>query len=145
MSGVGTAYLAGLGRLDEEPNVASKARFWNTVLVVLSAVNVVSVWFAARPGEPWHATIHAALALGFGLWAERRMRAGEARWQTDALDTGSGVETPALRDEVGDMRRELGEVQERLDFAERLLSQSREADRAPGPKETDQADADRYR
>lgn len=125
--------------------MASKVRFWNTVLVVLSAVNVVSVWFAARPGEPWHATIHAALALGFGLWAQRRMRPEGAQWQTGALDTGSGVEAPALRDEVGDMRRELGEVQERLDFAERLLSQSREADRAPGRKETDQADADRYR
>src|ERR1700730_6754497 len=60
----------------------SKARFWNSVLVLLSAGNLVSVWFAAQPGEPWepwHATIHAALALGFGLWALRRMRPEQHR------------------------------------------------------------------
>ncbi|HVT38190.1 MAG TPA: hypothetical protein VHE78_04045 [Gemmatimonadaceae bacterium] len=56
--------------------MTSKTRFWNAVLTLLSAGNLVSVWFAAQPGElwePWHATIHAALALGFGLWALRRM------------------------------------------------------------------------
>jgi hypothetical protein len=62
--------------------VTSKARFWNAVLVLLSAGNLVSVWFAAQPGEPWepwHATTHAALALGFGLWAQRRMRPEQPR------------------------------------------------------------------
>jgi hypothetical protein len=34
------------------------------------------------------------------------------------------------------VRRELAEVQERLDFAERLLSQAREVDRLPGQRET---------
>jgi hypothetical protein len=116
--------------------VASKTRFWNAVLVLLSAVNLASVWFAARPGEPWHATIHAALALAFGLWAQGRMRLGEARLRAGALDKGSGVEIPALQDEMGQVRRELGEVQERLDFAERLLSQAREGDRLPGRRET---------
>jgi hypothetical protein len=116
--------------------VTSKTRFWNAVLVLLSAGNLASVWFAARPGEPWHATIHAALALGFGLWAQGRMRLGEARLRAGALDQGSEVESGALRDEVGEVRRELGEVQERLDFAERLLSQAREGDRLPGRRET---------
>jgi len=63
--------------------VASKTRFWNAVLVLLSAGNLVSVWFAA-PGEPWHATIHAALALAFGLWAQGRMRLEGARLRADA-------------------------------------------------------------
>jgi len=124
-----------LGRLEEDPNVASKTRFWNSVLVLLSAGNLVSVWFAARPGEPWHATIHAALALAFGLWAQGRMRLEEPRLGADALDKGSEVEIAALRDEAGEVRRELGEVQERLDFAERLLSQAREADRLPDRRE----------
>ena len=115
--------------------MASKTRFWNAVLVLLSAGNLVSVWFAA-PGEPWHATIHAALALAFGLWAQGRMRLEGARLRADALDSGSGVEIPALRDDVAEVRRELGEVQERLDFAERLLSQAREGDRVPGRRET---------
>jgi hypothetical protein len=125
-----------VGRLDEDSNVASKTRFWNAVLVLLSAGNLVSIWFAAQPGEPWHATIHGALALGFGLWAQGRMRLEEARLREGALDKGSGVEIPALRDEVGEVRRELGEMQERLDFAERLLSQAREGDRPPDRRET---------
>ena len=124
------------GTLDEDLNVASKTRFWNAVLVLLSAGNLVSVWFAAQSGEPWHATIHAALALGFGLWAQGRMRPEEARSRAGALDEGSVVEIAALGDEVGEVRRELDEMQERLDFAERLLSQAREVDRRPDGRET---------
>ena len=116
--------------------MASKTRFWNAVLVLLSAGNLVAAWFAARAGEPSHATIHAALALGFGLWAQRRIRLEAARWREGALDQGSDGEVAALRDEVGQVRRELGEVQERLDFVERLLSQAREADRLPDRRET---------
>ncbi len=116
--------------------MTSKTRFWNGVLVVLSAGNLVSVWFAAQPGEPWHATIHGALALGFGLWAQGRMRLDEPRLRAGALDKGSEVEIAALGDEVGQVRRELGEMQERLDFAERLLSQTRDADRLPDRRET---------
>jgi len=118
--------------------VTTKQRFWNTVLVVLSAGNLVAAWFAARTGEPWHATIHTALALGFGLWAQRRIRLAEAGWQGSMLGEASEGEIAALRDEVGEVRRELGEMQERLDFAERLLSQAheREADRLPRRGET---------
>jgi hypothetical protein len=123
-----------LGTLEEAPNMASKTRFWNGVLVLLSAGNLVSVWFAAGPAEPWHATIHAGLALGFGLWAQRRMRLEEAR-SHPVLDNESEAETEVLRDEVGEVRRELGEMQERLDFAERLLSQAGERDRLPGRRE----------
>ena len=115
--------------------MTSKTRLWNGVLVVLSAGNLGAVWFAAQPGEPWHATVHAALALGFGLWAQRRIRLGDARLGAGLLSQGSDLESSALRDEVGDVRRELGEVQERLDFAERLLSQAREGDRFPGRRQ----------
>ena len=101
----------------------------------MSGANLVSVWFAAQPGEALHATVHGALALGFGLWAQRRILLGEARSRADMLDTGSGVDIAALRDEAGDVRRELGEMQERLDFTERLLSQKREADRLPDRRE----------
>lgn len=109
----------------------SKARFWNTVLVVLSGVNLAAVWFAAQPGEPWHATLHAGLSLGFGLWAQRRIRPGESRAEMGALGQGAQEETAELRDEVGDVRRELGEVQERLDFTERMLTQARQREADP--------------
>src|SRR5712691_161456 len=112
-----------------------KPAIWLPITVVLSIINLVAVGFAAGEGEAWHATIHAGLALGFGLWAQARMRIEEARSRAGGLDTGSEVEIPALRDEVGEVRRELGEMQERLDFAERLLSQAREGDRLPGRRE----------
>lgn len=38
-------------------------RAWIPTAWVLSVANVVSVWFAARPAETWHATSHALLAV----------------------------------------------------------------------------------
>jgi hypothetical protein len=37
-----------------------------------------------------------------------------------------------VTDEVDDLRNRLAEVEERLDFAERLLAQGRQADQLPG-------------
>ena len=48
-----------------------KHRAWIWVSWLVSIVNLVSVWFAARPAEPWHATIHAGLAMLFALGAQR--------------------------------------------------------------------------
>jgi hypothetical protein len=42
------------------------------------------------------------------------------------------VEDPALAAEVDQLRGRLAELEERLDFAERLLAQAREADQLPG-------------
>jgi Tfp pilus assembly protein PilO len=44
---------------------------------------------------------------------------------------GGGVEAAALREEMDDLRRELGEVQERLDFTERMLMQVRDNQQLP--------------
>lgn len=95
-----------------------KPAIWYPIAVVLSVANVIAVWFAALPGEPWHATAHAALAVGFGLWAGR-LRQGPRRGEIAA-----GLE--ALEIEVGQLRQELSEAQERLDFAERMLAQEPE-------------------
>ena len=80
--------------------------------------------------------IPLAAIIFYGLLRVARMRLEEARVHAGVLDKGSEVEIATLRDEVGEMRRELSEVQERLDFAERLLSQAREVDRLPGRHET---------
>jgi hypothetical protein len=48
-----------------------KHRAWIPIAWLLSLGNVVSIWFAALPGEPWHATIHGALAVALGVGAER--------------------------------------------------------------------------
>jgi hypothetical protein len=96
-----------------------KSPIWQPIAIVLSAVNLVAVGFAAGGAEPWHAAVHAALALGFGLWAQR-LRGRRAV----ALDGDAALDQ--LADEMGNLRRELGEVQERLDFTERVLAQERE-------------------
>ncbi len=47
-----------------------KHRAWIAVSWLLCLVNLGSVWYAAEPAEPWHATIHALLAVLFGLGAQ---------------------------------------------------------------------------
>ncbi len=105
-----------------------KPAIWYPIAVVLSVANVAGVGFAARAAEPWHAGAHAALALAFGLWAQR-LRQGpggsEVQARIEALES--------LEVEVSRMRQELSETQERLDFAERLLAQGAEARRV-GPE-----------
>jgi hypothetical protein len=104
-----------------------KPKLWQPIAVVLSAVNLVAVGFAAGAAEPWHAAVHSGLALAFGLWAQRMRQSqpkSELQLPFDALE--------ALEAEVGVLRQELSEAQERLDFAERVLAQRPES-RQVGP------------
>ena len=50
-----------------------KHRAWIPVAWLLSLGNLAAVWFAAQPAEPWHATVHALLAVAFALGAQRLM------------------------------------------------------------------------
>src|SRR5438445_5825885 len=87
-----------------------KPAIWYPIAVVLSVFNLVSVAIVA---EPWHATIHAALALGFGLWAQRlRQRPGRSELP---------ARPEALEAELDTLQQQLGERRERRDFAERRL------------------------
>lgn len=108
-----------------------KPAIWHPIAVVLSVVNVVAVYFAAVPAEPMHATIHAGLAVVFGSWAHRlrQRRAGKGKGQIgiDAVEALDALE--AAEAETSKLRQELSELQERLDFAERLLAQGPEARR----------------
>ncbi len=102
-----------------------KPAIWRPIAIVLSAANLVGVGFATGEAEPLHATIHAALALAFGLWVPRLGKApvgSESQARLDLLEV-----------EVSNMGRELSEAQERLDFAERLLAQGTESRRV-GPE-----------
>ena len=61
-----------------------KHRAWIPLAWLLSAVNLGAVWFAAQPAEPWHATIHAALAVLLAVGAQRLMaRRASLRAQAD--------------------------------------------------------------
>lgn len=105
-----------------------KHRAWIPVAWGLSVVNVAAVWFAARPGEPTHAALHALLAVGCALGARHLT----ARQRVDApseqlLQTLEQNER--LQQTTDDMHARVLELEERVDFAERLLAQHRDAER----------------
>ena len=97
------------------------------IAIALSALNLVATGFAAQAGEGWHAGIHAALALAFGLWAQN------LRGRSSLNDQGEiPSRLESLEIEVGNLRRELGEAQERIDFTERVMAKAQEQRRV-GP------------
>lgn len=98
-----------------------KPALWRPIAFGVSALNLVAVGFAAAAAEPWHAGIHAGLAMAFGSWAQRLRRAPGGADRDERLEI--------LEDDLSEMRRELTEAQERLDFTERLLAQGREPHR----------------
>jgi hypothetical protein len=102
-----------------------KPAVWYPIAVVLAAINLLGAGFAAGSAEPMHAAAHVALAVAFGLWA-RRLRQGPGGSELEALE--------ALEFEVSNLRRELGETQERLDFAERMLAGPERAEWARGAR-----------
>ena len=106
-----------------------KPALWQPIAIGLSAINLVAVGFAAAAAEPAHAAIHAGVALAFGLWAQRlQQRRPVAGGDIEVQDRLEGLEA-----EMTNVKGELGEVQERLDFAERVLAQGAEARRL-GPE-----------
>ncbi len=78
---------------------------------------------------PILALLIPVLAIGLnGLRRVQELRLEELRLRHGA-DDGT---VEALRGEVDELRRELVEVHERLDFTERLLARNATADRLPG-------------
>ena len=74
-----------------------------------------------------------ALSIG-GMLLLSRSRIGEAiarRIGGDARHPEWEAQVEALEDEVGRLRGQLGETNERLDFTERLLTRSEEGRREP--------------
>jgi hypothetical protein len=60
----------------------------------------------------------------YGMQKVARIKLEEARLRVGRGD--AATEVIALREEMGELRRELSEVQERLDFTERLLTKARD-------------------
>jgi hypothetical protein len=71
-----------------------------------------------------------AVALALGLVKIFRGPIGAAI--AERIRGGAPAGDPGLAAEVDHLRGRLAEVEERLDFAERLLAQVREADQLPG-------------
>jgi len=72
-----------------------------------------------------------AVALTIGLMKIFRGPVGAALAER-IRGTARPAEDPVLAADLEQLRGRLAEVEERLDFAERLLAQAREADQLPG-------------
>lgn len=73
--------------------------------------------------------IGKALAQWIGGWSHNESKWIEAKMRQSG--GGSSAEVEQLRSEVDELRGQLAEVHERLDFAERMLAKSREPERLP--------------
>lgn len=105
-------------------------RGWIPVAWLAAAVNLAAVWFAAAPGEPMHATLHAALAVGFGLGARHLRQRQRTQLQDQQLQ--EALEQNAYLEETTEtMQTRVRELEERVDFAERLLADHRRAASPP--------------
>ena len=88
------------------------------VAFAFAALNLAGFGYAIALDQPEHALLHAALAVGstgLGVWLRRRR-----------LTPAPAPDQEALLDEVDALRGELAEVQERLDFTERVLTEQRD-------------------
>ncbi len=112
-----------------------KHKAWIPITWILCVVNVISVWFA--PNEPAHATAHAALAVLFGLGAQRLTSRRKPVADADADVAGRLGELEAGLadlDNLQGMESRLAELEERLDFTERALVNVKNRVQVP-PKE----------
>ncbi len=70
--------------------------------------------------------IMGAVAFSSTVWALVHFKLKKKELETQGSDPELGPEVDALRDDLNDTRAQLAEMQERLDFAERLLTAGRE-------------------
>lgn len=90
--------------------------------ILLSVLNFGGLIMALAEGEAGHAAAHVAIGVGLLLWG-RRFRGRPGRAQRARLE--------GLEDEVDELRRELSDAQDRLDFTERMLTRQRADQPAP--------------
>ena len=86
------------------------------------AISVAAIFVLRGP-------VGKALAQWIGGWNHN-----EAKWIEAKMREAGGSPTgdvEQLRSEVDELRGQLAEVHERLDFAERMLAKTREAERLP--------------
>ena len=94
-----------------------KHRAWIPIAWLLSLLNLGAVWFAALPAEPWHATIHALLAVLFAVGAQRlmaRQRSASAIEASRADRLQQGLDVIAL---------EVERISEGQRFVSKLLNE----------------------
>jgi len=97
------------------------------IAIALSVVNIAGAGFAIASSEPWHAGAHISLALVFAF-AATRLKAGASN-DVAGLQQQLDDQAAALEDAQAKLAlqsTQLAELQERVDFAERMLAQARD-------------------
>lgn len=95
------------------------------IAIVLSVINAGGLIAALGAGEPLHAFAHMAAGAGLLMWLRHistQIRAGGDEYEQVA-DAADRERIAGLENEVDQLRRELAEAQERMDFTERMLAQ----------------------
>ena len=102
-----------------------KHRAWIAVAGFLSLANVVAVWFAAEPAEPWHATVHAVLAVLFALGAQRLAQRGRSNAEADVVGRLQGLEARLAEPDLHQVAQALDAIAvevERIGEGQRFLA-----------------------
>lgn len=94
-----------------------KHRAWIPIAWLLSLLNLGAVWFAALPAEPWHATIHALLAVLFAVGAQRLM----ARQRSPAAVEASRADR--LQESLDVIALEVERISEGQRFVTKLVTE----------------------
>lgn len=111
-----------------------KHRAWIPIAWLLSLGNLVAVWFAAQPAEPWHASAHALAALLFGVGAQRLMARQRALSRGAAPVIGDDRMT-RLEQAIDSIAVEMERVGEGQRFVTKLMG---ERSREPEPSSLSQ-------
>jgi len=101
---------------------------WRRLAIVASVFNVAGAGFAIASGEGWHAGVHVTLALAFAF-AAQRLTPGDRRSEPASLQGQLDAQASALEEAQATLARQaaqLAELEERLDFTERMLAQARD-------------------
>ena len=101
---------------------------WRRLAIVATVFNIAGAGFAIAAGEGWHAGIHVTLALAFAF-AAQRLTAGDRRSESASMQQQLDAQADALEEAQATLARQaaqLAELNERVDFAERLLTQARD-------------------
>jgi hypothetical protein len=107
---------------------------WIPVAWILCLVNLAAVAVFAQSG-PMHATAHGVLAALSGLWAQRLQQRMAGGADADVLARVEELEARlADLEALPDVSSRLSQLEERLDFAERVLADVRQRPSLP-PRE----------
>lgn len=103
---------------------------WRRLAIVASVFNVAGTAFAIAGGEGWHAGIHVTLALAFAFAAQRLAgERGQRNSESSNIQRQLDEQAAALEDaqaRLAMQATQLAELNERVDFAERLLTRARD-------------------